>query len=941
MRDNAKAEPLNDAQKAAVAHTKGPMMVVAGAGTGKTRVITERIVRLIESGTDPGSILALTFTENAAGEMLDRINQRRGGYTLDATIATYNGFGEQLLQEFASEIGLGNLKLLGETGQLVFIREHLDEFALDYFAPIARPDSQLELLASYVSSLKQQLIQPAEYNKYVKSMPRSLEEDKLEHQKHSELAAFYETYITLCRANQVIDYDDQLFLTIELLRKRPNIRAILKKRYAFILVDEFQDTNPMQSELLDMLLNDDQDIMVVGDDDQSIYGWRGATLANILQFKEQYPRTKEVTLIENYRTTQNILDSAYKLIQGNNPDRLEAMHNLNKRLIAHSGAGEAPHIKHFSSLDSELNWVAEQVALRLKKGQDPASIAVLARTTRIVEKMHAYLELSDIPHAVAGLSQDLYKQPAVGNLLESLKAISDPLDSLALYHCLSGPLFNMPTSILSELASAATREHRMLSEVINESENAGLKAALERIEHWRERSSSLSVGALAYAVINESGWKDQLYSSAEHDPVAYTQAQANSQFFKTLKEFERISDVASLQSYLRNLQTLKAAGSELRDASLDISETLVNVLSVHRAKGLEWETVFIIDCTEGSFPIKNHGSSLSVPEALKKQSSADNRMSEERRLMYVGMTRAKRELIISYSDTHTGTTRRRPSRFIAELQGHDKEGPLEDNNDQTVLEFSVPSNAAEVKLPVNMQADGKLILTASQIDCWLRCPQDFYYSYVLQMPIAPDPSRAYGTLIHNIIQTIHEGLRKEKLVSLDMLLERAKADLPKAGYLTVRSRERAHAQALKTIRALHKRFSEESLPIEVEKPFRVEVPDTDLVMTGRIDAVYPSGKGVEIRDYKTGTSVTTPEKAKRRATASNQLTLYALAWRLLNDEMPDLLTLDFVETGLKGSVRKQEKSLVTFSLKLRDMTGKIRAGDYPMGKDHEFCKHPL
>ncbi len=943
MREIAKAEPLNDAQKTAVEHNNGPMMVVAGAGTGKTRVIVERIVRLIESGVNPGSILALTFTEKAAGEMLDRINERRGGFTLDATIATYNGFGDQLLKEYAAEIGLGNLKLLGETGQLVFIREHLDEFELDYFAPIARPDSQLELLASYISSLKQQLVQPDDYKSYSKIMPSGSEEERLEKQKHQELAVFYDTYIKLCRFNQVIDYDDQLYLTIELLNRRPNVLATLRERYRYILVDEFQDTNPMQSTLLDMLLNKEENMMVVGDDDQSIYGWRGATLANILEFKERYKKTQEVALIENYRSTQKILDSAYRLIQNNNPERLEAMHKLDKHLVAKKGSGEPPQIRHFSNLDRELSWVAEQVKERVNDGQDPASIAILARTTRIVERMHSRLEQEGVEHVVAGISQDLYKQTAVANLLEVLKAINDPLDNLALFHSLSGPVFNVPANALSEMSSAALSEHRTLSAVIKEAPSSEASKALEQIEYWREGSGGQSVRMLAYTVITDSGWKQTLYERAGEDPETSIQVEALSQFFKTLQEFERISDIASLQSYLRNLPTLKAAGSELRDASLEISDVLVNVLSVHRAKGLEWDTVYIIDCVEGSFPMKNHGSSLTIPEALTKLSNADNRLSEERRLMYVGMTRAKKELILSYSDTHTGLTKRRPSRFIAELQGHDNVSPAEvDVNEQTAMDL-LPSSTHTVPagLPASMLSEGKIILSASQIDCWLRCPLDFHYIYILQMPLPPDPSRAYGTLIHGIIETIHEGLRQGKLVDLEELQKLGRNGLPTAGYLTARSRERANEQADKTIRKIYERFSKEAPPREVEKSFRVEVPEADLIIKGRIDAIYDVGGGIEIRDYKTGTAVTTPEKAKRRAASSNQLTLYALAWKLMNEEMPALLTLDFVETGLMGSVKKQEKSLVTLTTKLCDMTANLRAGHYSSKNDHEFCKHPL
>ncbi|MGH7237176.1 MAG: UvrD-helicase domain-containing protein, partial [Candidatus Saccharimonadales bacterium] len=220
---------LNAAQKQAVEQTQGSVLVVAGAGTGKTRVIVERIQRLIKKGVRPDSVLALTFTEKAAAEMLDRINLSKTGVALDSTIATFNRFGNDLLEAYGSEWGLGKLRLLGDTGQLVFLREHFDEFELDYFAPISNPDGQLEKLLGYLSLLKQQLVAPETYAKYANSLPAGDQAERLEKQKHQELANFFATYMKLCRSNQVIDYDDQIYLTIDLLEARPNILRELQK----------------------------------------------------------------------------------------------------------------------------------------------------------------------------------------------------------------------------------------------------------------------------------------------------------------------------------------------------------------------------------------------------------------------------------------------------------------------------------------------------------------------------------------------------------------------------------------------------------------------------------------------------------------------------------------------------------------------------------------
>ena len=934
-------EALNKKQQAAVDITDGPALVVAGAGTGKTRVIVERIIRLINDGVQPENILALTFTEKAAGEMADRVGEASLTAALDSTIATFNGFGNDLLKQYGSEWGLGELRLLGETGQRVFLREHFDSLELDYFAPVSNPDGQLKDLAAYVSALKQQLVKPEDYSKYADKLPAGDEAEKLDKIKHQELARFYVNYTALCRANSVIDYDDQIFLSVQLLQARPNILRTLQQRYRYMLVDEFQDTNPMQSALVDLLASGHQNLMVVGDDDQSIYGWRGATLANILDFSKRYPAAQHVTLIENYRSTQEILDVAYRLIQNNNPERLEVINKLDKRLHAQA-SGMAPVLQHHYSFEAELTSIAENIAWRISNGQDPAQIAVLARGRQSAERMHEALELHGVEHAVSGQKSNLYQQPVVQQLIELLKAVNDPLDNMALFHALSGPAFDLPTQELAALAAQARVEHDSLQDMIRAAGSKNFTAAAAVIADWREQSKGLSVGNLAYKVISDSGWKQRLYDDAKENAEAYVQVQALSEYFKTLKEFERIASVPSLQGYLIGLPALEAGGSDFEDASLQISDSMVNVMTVHASKGLEWDTVFVIDCLEQSFPLTSGSrSSLQVPSQLRAvQSTADEHMAEERRLMYVAATRARKELIITYSDKHGTGARRKPSRFIAEMF----ESPadtLVERADQTNLELFAPKEyVVAASLPDSMLQKDTLVLTASQIECWLKCPQDFYYKHVLHMPEPDSPAAAYGTVMHDVIRAIFDGRRNGEVPTLEALTEKVMQALPRAGYATPGVRERAHAQALASLQAIYKRFLEEELPTADERPFAVEVPDLPIKIVGRIDAIYERPSGVEIRDFKTSSSVTTPEKAKSRATGSQQLTVYALAWQIMHDSLPEKLTLDFVETGQIGPVRRTQRSIDTLLSHLTTMNEQLRAGVYPMGKKHDYCSHP-
>ncbi|HVW23537.1 MAG TPA: ATP-dependent DNA helicase [Candidatus Saccharimonadales bacterium] len=929
---------LNKAQAAAVDIVDGAVLVVAGAGTGKTRVIVERIAHLIEKGVEPSAILALTFTEKAAGEMLDRVNAGKAGVTLDTTIATFNGFGDELLRAYGGEYGLGSLRLLGKTGQLVFLREHLDELELDYFSPVSNPDGQLELLTSYVSLLKQQLVTPIAYAKYADQLPDSDDAEKLEKQKHQELGRFFDKYLQLCRQHQVIDYDDQIYLAIEMLEARPNILKTLHERYQYLMVDEFQDTNPMQSKLVDLLAGKSQNIMVVGDDDQSIYAWRGATLANILDFKKRYPNASEVALTENYRSTQGILDSAYQLIQGNNPHRLEVINNINKRLHAQA-EGPGPRIEHFASYDAELAWLAQDIQKRLDKKQPAGEIAVLARRNQGVEKVHAALDLYDVQHRVAGLGNDIYAQNSVRQLIEVLKCIADPGDNLALYHALTGPLFKVDINSVARLSGEAKRTHKALDEHIRE--DKAVAEALQQIDGWRQAAQEQSVGVLAYNIITDSGWKQQLYDASEHDAAVFVEVQALAKFFRTLKEFERVASIASVVEYVANLPVLQAAGSQFEDVTLDIADDQVNVLSVHRAKGLEWKTVYIVDCTEGSFPLVNFGGGLKLPLELQANpTEADEHLAEERRLMYVAVTRAQEEVVMSYSDRHGSGAARKPSRFLNELTGYQPTTTAIEDSKLNGLETFAPSASNDaIKLPDSMYYHDRIHLSVSQIETWLRCPQDFYYRYVLNMPLPPAPQLEYGSLIHDVIEKVHAGREHGRPPNLEQLIENVRQNLPQAGYPSLRSRERSHKQALETVKAVYERFMHDELPLETEWPFTLEL--SQLTIRGKIDAVYQTEQGVEIRDFKTGTSANTPEKAKSRVSGSQQLTLYALAWQNLRGEMPAKLTLDFVETGQLASVKKQAKSLDTLEEKLAVMVKDLLAGNYPLGRDHSRCQHPL
>lgn len=944
--DKSAKTGLNDGQKRAVEIQDGPALVVAGAGTGKTKVIVERVVRLIKSGVKPDSIAALTFTEKAAQEMQDRINELRGGYTFDVTVMTYNAFGEQLLRQYATDIGMNrNLVLLGEVAKLVFLRDNLEALKLDYYAPLTRPDGLLDEIATYISSLKQHLVTVEKYQHFIANLPAGSEDEKLEKARHQELARCFQTYQELTKQHNVIDYDDQIYLLVQLLDQRPNVLKKLQAQYRYLLVDEFQDTNPMQAGLLDRLSQtQSRNIMVVGDDDQSIYAWRGATVENILTFKDRYPGASEEVLTINYRSSQAILDAAYRLIQFNNPHRLESGHGINKQLTADKPAGPAPTIRRFLDRPQEFQWIASNIKRRIDDGQPAGSIAVLARRNSTVMHIHTALDQADIEHQVAGQTYDLYRQPIIKALLEILKAIADPYDNKALFHGLSGAVFTtIDTALLSDCSARANRSHERLHEVLRAEPDQALQAALAQIEQWRQLSANLSVGRLLYQIIDTSGLKTRLIDAAETEAVAHQAFLDVAKLFDVIKEFERIAERSSVQAFVDSLPMLMASGEQtVDDTSLMLSNEAVAVTTIHKAKGLEWQTVYIADLVEKSFPMQNFGSSMEIPDGLAAfPGDKDERMREERRLMYVAVTRARQDLILTLSSGN-GQRPRQPSRFLAELCPPDEELPISDNLDELGLDMHQPTELAIRKLPANMRdQNGYLSLSVSQLTDWLRCPYDFYWRHVLRVPSDLSPTLLYGSVIHGVIENYHKSRLDGQALTAKQIKDQLHANWPAAGFDSKAHSDRALKAAKQTLADFIKREATNQPPASVEQPFTIKLEPERLIIRGRYDTVYElaGGNGTEIRDYKTGESVTSADKAKRRATGSDQLTLYALAWQQLSGELPAKLTLDFVETGQVGSVTKTQRGIDSMLGKLAQAAKSINQLDFKRGRDHSYCQH--
>ncbi|HHM24160.1 MAG TPA: hypothetical protein ENJ23_03885, partial [Bacteroidetes bacterium] len=466
-------EGLNPGQREAVTYGEGPLLVVAGAGTGKTKVITHRIAYLIASkAAKPEEILALTFTDKAAAEMEERVDLLLPYGFANVEISTFHAFGDKILREFALELGISpDLRVLSQPEQYIFFREHLFEFPLRKYRPLGNPTRFIESIIGLFSRAKDEDVTPDEYLRYAKELDRRARENpedpalREEADRQLELAQTYVAYQQLLLQEGKLDFGDQIALVLRLFREHPAVLREVQQRYRFILVDEFQDTNYAQFQLLKLLAGDRRNLTVVGDDDQSIYKFRGAAISNILDFTEAFPDAHKVVLTENYRSTQAILDAAYQLIQHNNPDRLEVKIGVSKRLQARQDGPPVLKHLHLDTLMSEADMVAETIQKRREaEGYDYRDFAILVRANSDADPFLRALNVKGIPYRFSG-NKGLYQQPEIQLLLSFLRTIANFEDSVSLYHLASSELYMLRSTDLVRCNVLANRLNLSLFDI--------------------------------------------------------------------------------------------------------------------------------------------------------------------------------------------------------------------------------------------------------------------------------------------------------------------------------------------------------------------------------------------------------------------------------------------------------------------------------------------
>ena len=633
-------DQLNPAQLDAATHTEGPLLILAGAGSGKTRVLTHRVSYLLDKGfAAPDEILAITFTNKAANEMKERVALLVGPESRKMWVSTFHAFCARILRVHAEKLGYRREFTIYDSGdQVRLVRRCIVELGKDpkRFNPRS--------FHAQISTAKNLLLDASDYLRQTAGFMAE------------NVAEVYDLYQKRLYENNAMDFDDLIMQTVALLEIFPEVRERYQRRFKYIHVDEYQDTNHAQYRLVNVLAAAHRNLCVVGDDDQSVYSFRGADIRNILDFERDYPEAKVVRLEQNYRSTQTILDAANAVVANNASRKAKELWTAGE---------EGERIRQFTAADdyAEARFVVSEVLRLVEAGASLRDVAVFYRTNAQSRTLEDVLVREGVPYQIVG-GVRFYERAEVKDVMAYLSVISNENDSVSLERIINVPKRGLGATSVARLSEYAQRNGISLYDALAEADEAGLTGKALRacsqvrglFEGWRVAAREVPPSEMVEAVLDESGYKAEL--EAENTVEAESRLENLAELVNAAAEYERVEPEATLDGFLQE-QALFSESDRLT------GEGRVTLMTLHNAKGLEYDHVFVVGMEEGTFP---HARSMD-----------EQNLEEERRLCYVGITRARKTLTLSYArvrSTYGEREYQMPSRFLSEIPERFKAGTV-------------------------------------------------------------------------------------------------------------------------------------------------------------------------------------------------------------------------------------------------------------------------
>ena len=984
-------DKLNEEQKKAVTHPHGPLLIVAGAGTGKTTVITSRLAWLIKEGlTRPEEILAITFTDKAANEMQERVDQLLPFGYLDLSIATFHAFGQRILERHGLEIGLPNdFKLLTQTEGWLLVRRHLSKFNLDYYRPLGNPTKFIHALIKHFSRCKDEEISPKDYLNHAENIKLNHDQTdqwESETKRLNELANAYHTYNQLLLDNNALDFGDLINYTLRLFRARPHILAAYRKQFKYILVDEFQDTNLAQYELIKLLAGSPEsaNLTVVGDHKQAIYKFRGASLSNILHFNQDFPNAAKICLIKNYRSAQNILDLSHQFIQLNN-GRALAQENfdqekLNQKLEATKEGDGQIEFLNTSTAEGEARTVVKKIMELKNENNSWNDFAILLRANNQADIFINTLEEAGIPEQFLA-SAGLYRAPVVLDILAYLRLLDDYHENTAAYRVCHFAPWQIPSEDLIKIIHFTKKKawslfftlknHAFLS--LDDETRKKIEKILSLVARHTALARDNKVRKVVQLFLEESGYLKNLIEREKDDPLKYSRDILYlNKFIDTIAEFEQTQKEPTIKNYLAELDFILDSGEEgsLSNLHQEGSEA-VKIMTVHSAKGLEFKYVFIVNLVELKFPATNRGEPIAIPNELVKEliSNEDSFLEEERRLFYVAMTRAKEGLYFTAARSYGGARERKPSRFLYET------GLVSKNqlNPKTAEKVRTANNSLDQVVtkisPVELMNDGKtqnkttnqyLIpkkFSFTQLRAFQTCPYQYKFAHVLKLPVRGNASFSFGKTMHSTLQKFYQRLielntvnqlnlfsvpeevanpNQLKTPTLEDLLKFYEESWIDDWYLDSQQKERYREEGRRSLKEFYALNQDHwTKPMVLEKGFNLRLGGENLI--GAIDRVDELSDGtVEIIDYKTGQ----PKKEDvLESEDKEQLLIYQLATVDVLQKKPSILSFYYLNQNKKISFLGTGEEIEKLKEKIKKTIEAIKTSDFKATPSPQICRN--
>ncbi len=923
---------LNEQQRNAVDTVEGPVMVIAGPGTGKTQILTLRIANILkQTQIEPENILALTFTESGVASMRKRLISIIGSSAYRVNISTFHGFANEIIKEypeyFPHIIGADNAT---DMDQIQAMENVIISNKLKELKPFGDPLHYLKPALNAISDLKREGVTPEQLEDLVikdeeelgkiddlyydkgthKGKMKGKYQDQARHiTKNKELVIVYKAYQAQFIERQLYDYEDMIVETLKALQSNSDLLITLQERYHYFLVDEHQDTNNAQNRILELLasFHDNPNVFIVGDEKQAIFRFQGASLENFHYFKNLYKSAKLINLEQNYRSTQNILDASHEVMTHLNPIRLQKTQNHKEEQI---------HIRQYSTQDVEYYALAKDIEQKIKDGIDPDSIAILYRQNKDAGPISYILSKFGVPYSIES-DQNILENLSIRKLIQLLRAIAQYGQAIPLIEVLHIDFLNIDPLQVYAIAQSKTDPYKQIEQ------NEATKAFADQLLKWHKIEHNDTALVAFESVVRDSGLLDYLAKTSKMGDL-----EKISILFSQLRILVDNHSNYTINDFVKHIDILIEHQIPIKSNHRLNTNDKIHLMTAHRAKGLEFDYVYIIGVVDKYWGNRRQFSNFKLPSSVYTLNSGitseDKFDSDERNLFYVALTRARKVVYISYSQSRSDGREQLPAQFVTEIKPEliiyevtDEEESMFNEHTSILFEESKINNEADdISKAYISELLSKRGFAVTHLNNYLQCPWKYFYVNLLRVPMAPAKSQIYGMAIHASLKDYFDHF-KEGDLGANYMIDKFIKHLSNQP-LTDRDKDELIQKGTQALTGYYDTYSK-TWHKDVLNEFKVKGVELheNLRLTGVIDKMELLGgsttklQGVRVIDYKTSKPKTARYIKGETKDSNRDYYRQLVFYKLLLNEFDEgkykmkLGEIDFVESNPSGKYKKE------------------------------------